>query len=76
MKKKTDLDKSEVIELVRLCAENPYFECEFGFFRQNGGIHMGGALSRFLADLIIEEKIESVISRSMKNGGKYGTGLG
>ena len=71
-KKKTDLDKEEVIELVRLCAENPYFECEFGFFRQNGGTHMGGALSRLLADLIIEEKIESVLQKHEKWGKIWG----
>ena len=34
-------------------------ECEFGFFQQNGGTEMGGLLSRLLADLVIENKIEA-----------------
>jgi hypothetical protein len=54
------------MELVRLCAENPYFECDFGFFKQQGGTHMGGALSRLFADLIIENKIEKKIQEDTK----------
>ena len=59
--KRTDLTKAEVMELTRLCTEKPYFECELGFFRQSKGTHMGGPLSRLLADLIIENKIEKQI---------------
>ena len=46
LKTKTDLTKPEIIKLARLCTEELYFECEFGFFRQNGGTQMGGPLSR------------------------------
>jgi len=56
--KRTDLTKAEVMELTRLCTEKPYFECELGFFTQSTGAHMGGSLSRLLADLIIENKLE------------------
>ena len=48
---KTDLTKEEIKKLSRLHTEELYFECEFGFFRQNGGTQMGGPLSRLLADL-------------------------
>ena len=51
------------MELTRLCTEKPYFECELGFFSQSKGTHMGGPLSRLLADLIIENKIEKQIMR-------------
>ena len=37
LKTKTDLTKPEIIKLARQCTEELYFECEFGFFRQNGG---------------------------------------
>jgi hypothetical protein len=67
LKEKTDLDKTEVMELARLCTENPYFECDqLGFFSQSKGAHMGGPLSRLLADLIIENKIEKVIKKHQK----------
>jgi len=59
--KRTDLTKAEIMELTRLCTEKPYFECELGFFSQSKGKHMGGPLSRLLADLIIENKIEKQI---------------
>ena len=58
---RTDLTKAEIMELTRLCTEKPYFECELGFFTQSKGTHMGGPLSRLLADLIIENKIEKQI---------------
>jgi len=60
-KRRTDLTKAEVIELTRIYTEHPYFECELGFFSQERGTHMGGPLSRLLADLIIENKIEKKI---------------
>ena len=50
-----------MIELTRIYTEHPYFECELGFFSQERGTHMGGPLSRLLADLIIENKIEKKI---------------
>ena len=59
---KTDLTKAELVILSRLCTEGLYFECELGFFKQNGGTQMGGPLSRLLADLIIENKIEAKIA--------------
>ena len=59
--KRTNLTKAEIMELTRLCTEQPYFECEIGFFAQSKGTHMGGPLSRLLADLIIENKIEKKI---------------
>ena len=59
--KRTDLTKAEIMELTRLCTEKPYFECELGFFTHSKGTHMGGPLSRLLADLIIENKIEKQI---------------
>ena len=64
--KRTDLTKAEVIELTRIYTENPYFECELGFFSQQKGTHMGGPLSRLLADLIIENKIEKKIREHPK----------
>ena len=65
---KTDLTKQEIKQLVRLCTEQPYFECEFGFFLQKGGTQMGGPLSRLLADLISENKLEKVIQNHPKWG--------
>ena len=59
--KKTDLSRQEVLQLVRLLISSPYFECELGFFQQARGAPMGGPLSRLLADLILENKIESKI---------------
>ena len=41
-----DLTKEEIFSLSKLCTEDPHFECEFGFFKQNGGTPMGGPLSR------------------------------
>ena len=66
--KRTDLNNQEIMEVVRLVAEAPYFECELGFFNQEGGAPMGGPLSRSLADLIIENKIEKVIMKHKKWG--------
>ena len=60
-KRRTDLTKAEVIELTRIYTEYPYFGCKLGFFSQERGTHMGGPLSRLLADLIIENKIEKKI---------------
>ena len=60
---KTDLTKSEIMKLSRLCTEGLYFECELGFFKQNGGTQIGGPLSRLLADLIIENKIQAKIAQ-------------
>ena len=68
---KTDIEKSEIIELVRLCAEDPYFECDLGFFKQQGGTHMGGALSRLFADLIIENRFERKIRENPDWGEKW-----
>jgi len=65
---KTDLEPDELLELAKLCAENPYFECEKGFYQQEGGTPMGGPLSRLLADLVIEEKIEKQIAEHPKWG--------
>jgi hypothetical protein len=62
--KKTDLTRAEVSSLVRLLIGSPYFECELGFFRQCKGTPMGGPLSRLLADLILEQKIEKQIQLS------------
>ena len=59
--KKTDLSRTEVLRLVRLLISSPYFECELGFFQQAKGTPMGGPLSRLLADLILENKIENKI---------------
>jgi len=73
LKEKTDLTKEEIKNLSRLCTEELYFECEFGFFRQNGGTQMGGPLSRLLADLIIENKIEAEIQKHPR-WGKSGIG--
>ena len=68
LKHKTDLNKAEIIKLTRLVTEELYFECEFGFFKQNGGTQMGGPLSRLLADLVIEIKIEAKITAHPKWG--------
>ena len=61
LQQKTDLTKEEIFSLSKLCTEDPYFECEFGFFKQNGGTPMGGPRSRCLSDMIIENKIEKPI---------------
>ena len=34
LQQKTDLTKEEIFNLSKLCTEDPYFECEFGFFKQ------------------------------------------
>ena len=62
LQQKTDLTKEEIFRLAKLCMEVPYFECDFGFFRQKGGTPMGGPLSRCLSDLVIENKIEKPIA--------------
>ena len=46
LERKTDLSKAKLAKLTRLVTEELYFECEFGFFQQNGGTQMGGPLSR------------------------------
>ena len=71
LQNKTDLTKDEIFRLAKLCTENPYFECELGFFKQKGGTPMGGPLSRCLADLIIENKIEKQISEHPIWGPKW-----
>ena len=68
LERKTDLTKAELSKLTRLVTEELYFECEFGFFQQNGGTQMGGPLSRLLADLVIENKIEAKIAAHPKWG--------
>ena len=62
LERKTDLSKAELAKLTRLVTEELYFECEFGFFQQNGGTQMGGPLSRLLADLVMENNIEAKIA--------------
>ena len=59
--KKTDLTRQEVLQLTKILVSEPYFQCEEGFFNQSKGTPMGGPLSRFFADLIIENKIEAKI---------------
>ena len=61
---KTDLARKEVLELVKLLIACPYFQCELGFFKQAKGTPMGGPLSRMLADLLIENKIEAKIKEN------------
>ena len=68
---KTDLSKEEIFQLAKLCTENPYFECEFGFFKQKGGTPMGGPLSRCLSDLVVENKIEAKIAEHPVWGPKW-----
>ena len=63
---KTDLTRQEVLGLVKLLISNPYFQCELGFFKQAKGTPMGGLLSRLLADLLIENKIEMKIKSNRK----------
>ena len=63
---KTDLTRQEVLGLVKLLISNPYFQCELGFFKQAKGTPMGGPLSRLLADLLIENKIEMKIKSNRK----------
>ena len=63
---KTDLSRNEILNLVRLLISKPYFQCELGFFQQAKGTPMGGPLSRLLADLIIENKIESKIKANRR----------
>ena len=65
LQQKTDLTKEEIFRLAQLCTEEPYFECDFGFFRQKGGTPMGGPLSRCLSDLVIENKIEKPIAEHL-----------
>ena len=71
LQQKTDLTKEEIFRLAQLCTEEPYFECDFGFFRQKGGTPMGGPLSRCLSDLVIENKIEKPIAEHPIWGSKW-----
>jgi len=71
---KTDLSNEEIFQLAKLCTENPYFECEFGFFKQKGGTPMGGPLSRCLSDLVVEKRIEAKIAEHPVWGPQMGLG--
>ena len=68
LKRKMDLTNAELAKLTGLVTEELYFECEFGFFKQNGGTQMGGSLSRLLADLVKENKIEAKTAAHPKWG--------
>ena len=46
LERKTDLTKPELTKLTRLVTEELYFECEFGFFQQNGGNPNGRAIEQ------------------------------
>jgi hypothetical protein len=59
---KTNLSVSQLMRLTKLCADDPYFSCELGLFHQDQGTPMGGPLSTFFADLVIENRIESKIA--------------
>ena len=63
---KTDLTRQEVLGLVKLLISNPYFQFELGFFKQAKGTPMGGPLSRLVADLLIDNKIEMKIKSNRK----------
>jgi hypothetical protein len=56
----TDLSKVEIMEIVKECTANPWFECELGSFLQKDGAPMGGPLSCLLADLFMEEYEKSI----------------
>ena len=43
--RKTDLLRSEVLELVNILISTPYFQCELGFFEQTKGTPLSGPLS-------------------------------
>jgi hypothetical protein len=63
---KTNLSIKQLMQLTNLCTTEPYFLCELGIFQQNDGTPMGGPLSSLLADLVLENKIESTIIKHPK----------
>ena len=58
-----DLTKGISLVLMQLNCIQAYFEFELVFFQQAKGTPMGGPLSRLLADLILENKIEYKIQQ-------------
>ena len=50
----TNLSADEIFELVLECTRDPFFECEFGLYRQKDGAPIGGPRSCLLCDLFME----------------------
>jgi hypothetical protein len=68
---KSNLSIPQRMHLTELCAVHPYFECELGIFQQIQGTPMGGPLSSFFADLVLENRIEATIKKHKKWGPKF-----
>ena len=65
---RTDLSKEEIMRLTYLCTSSSFFQCEHGIFSQTKGEPIGGPLSGLLGDLVLENKIEKVVSTHPKWG--------
>ncbi|CAM9853960.1 unnamed protein product, partial [Heterosigma akashiwo] len=58
---RTDLSAEEVMRLVKEVCTAPYFQCEFGLFKQQvDGVAMGGPLSCLISDIFMEDYEEKV----------------
>ncbi|CAN0061766.1 unnamed protein product, partial [Heterosigma akashiwo] len=58
---RTDLSAEEVMRLVKEVCAAPYFQCEFGLFKQVDGVPMGGPLSCLISDIFMEDYEEKVV---------------
>mmetsp|Transcript_10662 Transcript_10662/g.18836 ORF Transcript_10662/g.18836 Transcript_10662/m.18836 type:complete len:305 (-) Transcript_10662:334-1248(-) len=59
---RTDLSAEEVMRLVKEVCAAPYFQCEFGLFKQVDGVPMGGQLSCLISDIFMEDYEEKVVN--------------
>ena len=50
---RTDLSTEEVMLLVKEVCAAPYFQCEFGLFKQVDGVPMGGPLFCLISDIFM-----------------------
>ncbi|CAM9317636.1 unnamed protein product [Heterosigma akashiwo] len=58
---RTGLSAEEVMRLVKEVCAAPYFQCEFGLFKQVDGVPMGGPLSCLISDIFMEDYEEKVV---------------
>ncbi|CAM9812826.1 unnamed protein product, partial [Heterosigma akashiwo] len=49
------------MRLVKEVCAAPYFQCEFGLFKQVDGVPMGGPLSCLISDIFMEDYEEKVV---------------
>ena len=64
----TDLSAEEVMLLVKEVCAAPYFQCEFGLFKQVDGVHMGGPLPCLISDIFMEDYEEKVVVIKLSDG--------